>query len=204
MNKSPRKIILAVAVAAAFIVPIVYVLTPVPLPAQTPPSGLQAGHARIFYGTRPIWRAVNAEPVAAVQLAVPPTAPTWAGMDVFHWSAWYRAPATGSYRLNASITGGVQPLADVRVHVNGQRTAANAKAGCRPWMKGCPAATTTATGEIRLAAGWHEISLDATAAAGGCRHATVALLVRAPGTAAAVPLVPYWPAPAAVAMAMAK
>jgi len=113
-------------------------------------------------------------------------------MNVFHWSAWYDAPATGSYRLSALITGGVQPLADVRVHVGGQRVGGNAGAGCRPWMKGCKAATT-ATGKVKLAAGWHEIEIDATAAAGGCRHATVALLVRAPGAATAAPLVPYWP-----------
>ena len=189
MNKFPRKALIAVGIAAAFIVPIVYVLTPVPLPARTPPAGLQAGagHAQIEVAEfGPAWHervisdSVEPEPsAAAFETAAP---------DTLFWHAWYRAPVRGTCHIDAKISGGGAVFVDHRDAMIVRRCSGD---------HGRTAAATTATGTVALAAGWHEISGDVGACAPVELHATVALSIRAPGASAAVSMAPYWPTSAA-------
>ncbi len=191
MNKSLRKTILAAAVAAAFIVPIVYVLTtPAPLPAQTPPAGLRAGRARIEVAeftpaARPEWHwrehvirsGVSATPSAAFKISA----------HTLFWHAWFRVPVRGAYDIGAKSDGRVLVFVD-----HHDAMIVRWRSNCLP---GRPAVTTTASGVVALSAGWHEISGDVATCGPAARPATtVALSIRVPGAAAAVPLVPYWPA----------
>ena len=194
-NKSKTLIAAEIAASIAIVAIFAYMLSgPTPLPAQTPPLGLQAGHAQVYMGIRPIWLETVSQMAAAVQLAVPrdPSMPTWRGATVFHWSAWFNAPKTGTYTFSEAITGGGKTVADVRVRVDGKRVVANAAVGCRPWsmQPACKAPSRAATGEVDLRKGWHEIAIDSTAYG---RGGVATLAIRAPGAPAAVPLVPYWP-----------
>lgn len=187
MNKSLRKTILAAAFAAAFIVPIVYVLTtPAPLPAQTPPAGLRAGFAQIEVATlvprgheRVISDSAEPDLAATFKTAAPHT---------LFWRAWLRVPVRGTYDIAARSGGRVLVFVD-----HHDAMVVRWRSNCR----GGTAVTTTATGTVALAAGWHEISGDLVACGPAAQPATVALSIRAPGASAAVPLVPYWPAAAA-------
>ncbi len=230
MNKS--KTLIAAAVLAALIAPVAYVLAgSSPLPAQTPPPGLQAGQAQVKVAEfapdapRPAWLglATVADPAASIPVAVPRAlsgeAPSSGiGRVEVIWRAWCYAPATGAYTVVIKIAG--THVAVARVHVDGQ--ARNVAEAFRGFRGEGDAPTTTAAGSVRLAAGWHEITIysggklphdsatvalsrapgtpgdvrreievDRTATA--APHTTVTLAIRAPGTSAAVPLVPYWP-----------
>lgn len=185
------------------------------LPARMPPPGLQAGHAQIELAqfappaTRPTWlgRTIVAEPFANFPVAAPralaTVAPTSGKVGV-RWRSWYRAPATGAYILAASIAGGDRQgdLTTALVLVDGQRwpTINDARGACHGMTRGagCEAGATTAAGAVRLARGWHEITIEAASDATAAPHAAVALsIIRAPGASAAEPLAPYWPAAAA-------
>lgn len=193
MTKNMRKTILAAAVAAAVIAPIVYVLVASPpLPARTPPAGLRAGRARIEVAeftpaARPEWHwrehlirsGVSATPSAAFKISA----------HTLFWHAWFRVPVRGTYDIAAKSDGRVLVFVD---HHDAMivRWRSNCRSGS------AAAVTTTAAGAVVLAAGWHEISGDLVACGSAAQSATVALSIRAPGAAAAEPLVPYWPADA--------
>ena len=188
MNKSVRKTLIAAAVLAALAAPVAYMLVASPLPAQTPPPGLLAGHARVqfFSGllTRPS-DALAAMPVAALPLDVPRAASLRAASGGFaNLATWFRAPVTGQYRI---------VVAADAVYVN---------APCHWWSRssGCEV-PATAAGKIALAAGWHEIHISTEVRAPGspASRAPAAISIRAPGAGTALPLVPYWPVPATAA-----
>ncbi len=222
MTTNMRKTLIAAAIAAALA--ITATLTgcasraqALPLPAQTPPVGLKAGFAQIEQAafapaapTQPAWRGrtIAAEPIAAFPIAALRTpaivAPTSGEIGV-RWYAWYRAPVRGVYALGVEIAGGNLQggLTTVGVFVDHRRGIFDYRGDCHGATvgHGCEAAATTVAGKVSLAAGWHEIVVAATADATATPRPTVSLSIRAPGTSAAVPLVPYWPAPATKATA---
>ncbi len=181
-----KKTIIVTAVAVALIAPVVYVLAgSSPLPAQTPPAGLRAGHAQIerFPSAAP-QSATVAEQDARLDVAVPKARESGLDQVALRWRAWYHSPVTGAYTLVVAVAGPHLAVADVRV--DGQRHVAEVIRG------GGDAPAATAAGSVRLARGWHKIVV---AAGGGLAppRDVVSLSIRAPGTPTAVPLVPYWP-----------
>ena len=205
-NSIPRLAGLAVALALALAGCASHSQT---LPAQTPPAGLRAGYAQIQVaavvsaGARPVWlgRAAEAEPHAVFAIAAPAEfahmVPPVRKIGVY-WHAWFRAPARGEYSIAVEIAGGnlqASSLTIAAVFVNGQRAVNGWRGDCRA-KAGCEAAATSATGKVALAQGWHEIKVEAMAPVVAAPRAKVSLSIRAPGAAAAVPLVPYWPAAA--------
>ncbi|MHB1773556.1 MAG: hypothetical protein ACYCST_17810 [Acidimicrobiales bacterium] len=210
MTTSKNKTLIAAAIAAAITtVALAGCASPQKplLPARTPPPGLQAGFAQIETtafasdATRPAWqgRTIVAEPSMAFQIAAPSAlaavAPTSGDVGV-RWYAWYCAPVSGVYDLGAEIVGGnLQGLTRVGVFVDRRPGIFDYRGDCHGVTvgAGCDAAATIVAGKVAMAAGWHEIVVGATADATAAPRATVAISIRAPGAAIAVPLVPYWP-----------
>ena len=153
------------------------------LPARTPPAGLRAGYAQTEVATlgaaareRVIRSGISSAATAAFKTSA---------VHTLFWHAWFRVPVRGSYDIDAKSDGRVLVFVD------------HHDAMIVRWRSNCPrgrtAVTATATGTVALAGGWHEISGDFTTCGPAAPRAKVSLSIRAPGAAAAVPLVPYWP-----------
>lgn len=195
--------------AAASVAPPPVQAGPLTLPAQTPPGTPVAGRAEISmagaatppYGVRPAFQALGraqvAEKIASFTVDAPKPLKAVApsnGLIRLRWRTWLQASKPGAYTVVASIAGG--DLRDIEAFVDGQQAPVlqGAREVCNAF-NGCPPTATTVAGAAMLAPGWHEIEVEAVAAATGAPRPTVTLYVRAPGADAPAALVPSWSAP---------